>query len=150
VGLSLGNELHHQRPPQLTACSKSWVTAGMIKRHGNGGTTSICRLSCGPVPQTLQEVDLQAILWSQDLKHCRRYMGQKPVWRHRKKKNKFCFRFNTEHCSWRRHAVAQWLRHYATNRKIASSGPDDLKESVSNYLMLPAAPGPGVYSESNR
>jgi hypothetical protein len=24
------------------------------------------------------------------------------------------------------HAVAQWLRHYVTNRKVADSGPDEV------------------------
>jgi hypothetical protein len=39
------------------------------------------------------------------------------------------------------------LRHYATNRKVAGSIPDEVKFYV--YLILPAALGPGVYSASN-
>jgi hypothetical protein len=44
------------------------------------------------------------------------------------------------------HAVAQWLRHCATIRKVAGSIPDFIKFS----LFLPAALGPGVYSASDR
>jgi hypothetical protein len=40
------------------------------------------------------------------------------------------------------------LRHYATNRKVAASIPDEVIFSI--YLILPAALGPGVYSASNR
>jgi hypothetical protein len=43
---------------------------------------------------------------------------------------------------------AQWLRHYATSRKVASSRPDEVNFYI--YLILPAALGPGVYSPSNR
>jgi hypothetical protein len=46
------------------------------------------------------------------------------------------------------HAVAQWLRHYDTKRKVAGSIPD--KANFEIYLILPAALGPGVYSASNR
>jgi hypothetical protein len=41
------------------------------------------------------------------------------------------------------------LRHYATSRKVAGSRPDD-ELYFSNYLTLPSALGPGVYSASNR
>jgi hypothetical protein len=47
------------------------------------------------------------------------------------------------------HAVAQWLRHYATSRKVAGSRPDEVNESFSIHLILPAALGPGVYAASN-
>jgi hypothetical protein len=47
-------------------------------------------------------------------------------------------------------AVAKWLRQYATSRKVASSRPDEVNEFFSIYLILPAAPGPGVHSASNR
>jgi hypothetical protein len=38
--------------------------------------------------------------------------------------------------------------HYATNRKVAGSIPDEV--NIQIYLILPAALGPGVYSSSNR
>jgi hypothetical protein len=41
-----------------------------------------------------------------------------------------------------------WLRHYATNRKVAGSKPDEVNFLM--YLIFPAALGPGVYSASNR
>jgi hypothetical protein len=41
------------------------------------------------------------------------------------------------------HAVAQWLRHCATNRKVARSIPDGVRIFRSHY-------GPGVDSASNR
>jgi hypothetical protein len=44
--------------------------------------------------------------------------------------------------------VAQWLRHYATSRKVAGSTPDYVNFYI--YLILLAALGPGVYSASNR
>jgi hypothetical protein len=45
--------------------------------------------------------------------------------------------------------VADWLRHYATSRKVAGSRPDEVNDfSFSIYLIFPAAPGPGVYSVS--
>jgi hypothetical protein len=44
--------------------------------------------------------------------------------------------------------VALWLRHYATNRKVLGSIPDEVMFSI--YLIPPAALGPGVYSASNR
>jgi hypothetical protein len=47
------------------------------------------------------------------------------------------------------HAVAYWLRHNATSRKVAGSRPDVVNE-FSTYLILPAALGPSVYSVSNR
>jgi hypothetical protein len=47
-----------------------------------------------------------------------------------------------------RHAIAQWLRNYATNRKFAVSIPDEVNFYIC--LILPAALGPGVYSASNR
>jgi hypothetical protein len=43
-----------------------------------------------------------------------------------------------------------WLRHYATNRKVAGSSPDEVIELFSIYLMLPAANDPGIDSASNR
>jgi hypothetical protein len=39
---------------------------------------------------------------------------------------------------------------YVTNRKVAGSRPDEVKDFLSSYLILPAALGPGVYSASNR
>jgi hypothetical protein len=36
------------------------------------------------------------------------------------------------------HAVAKWLRHYATNRKVAGSRPDEV-DFFLIYLILPAA-----------
>jgi hypothetical protein len=39
------------------------------------------------------------------------------------------------------HTVALWLKHYATNWKVAGLIPDE---------MIPATLGPGVYSASNR
>jgi hypothetical protein len=45
------------------------------------------------------------------------------------------------------HAVSYWLRHYATNRKVAGSIPDEV--IVKIYLILTAL-GPGIYSASNR
>jgi hypothetical protein len=47
-----------------------------------------------------------------------------------------------------RHAVTQWLRNYATNRKVAGSIPDEVNFPI--YLIFPAALGLGVYSASNR
>jgi hypothetical protein len=47
-------------------------------------------------------------------------------------------------------AVEQWLRYYATRRKVARSKPDEVNEFVSIYLILPAALSSGVYSASNR
>jgi hypothetical protein len=46
---------------------------------------------------------------------------------------------------WRR-----WLRHYATSRKVAGSRSDEVIEFFYIYLILPVAPGPNVYSASNR
>jgi hypothetical protein len=40
------------------------------------------------------------------------------------------------------YAVAQWLRHYPTNRKVASSIPDEVIFYI--YLILQAALGHGV------
>jgi hypothetical protein len=48
----------------------------------------------------------------------------------------------------RGHAVAQWLRHYATSRKVAGSKPDEAISYI--YLILLAAQGFGVYSDYNR
>jgi hypothetical protein len=42
----------------------------------------------------------------------------------------------------------QWLRHYATSRKVAGSIPDEVIFEI--YLIHPAALGLGVYSASNR
>jgi hypothetical protein len=44
--------------------------------------------------------------------------------------------------------IAWWLRHYATNRKVAGSIPDEVNFKI--YLILPAALVPAVYSASNR
>jgi hypothetical protein len=44
------------------------------------------------------------------------------------------------------YAVALWLRHYATSRKVAGSIPDE----VIGCFSVPAALGPGVYAASNR
>jgi hypothetical protein len=46
------------------------------------------------------------------------------------------------------HAVAYWIRHYATNRKVVGSIPYEVIFKI--YLILPATLGPGVYSASNR
>ena len=44
-------------------------------------------------------------------------------------------------------AMAQWLRRYATNRKVAGSIPAD----VSGFFIdIKSLPGPGVDSASNR
>jgi hypothetical protein len=51
-------------------------------------------------------------------------------------------------CTW--HTVAQWLRHYATSRKLAGSRPDEVNAFFLIYLILPAALGPEVHSASNR
>jgi hypothetical protein len=40
--------------------------------------------------------------------------------------------------------------HYATSRKVLGSKPVEVNEFFSNYLILPAALGLGVYSGSNR
>jgi hypothetical protein len=40
------------------------------------------------------------------------------------------------------------IKHYATDRKVAGSIPDEVNFQI--YLILPATPGPGVYSASNR
>jgi hypothetical protein len=45
---------------------------------------------------------------------------------------------------WRR-----WLRYYATSRKVAGSGRDEVNGCFPIYLILAAALGPGVYSDSN-
>jgi hypothetical protein len=48
-------------------------------------------------------------------------------------------------------AVAQWLRHYDTSRKVEVSRPDEITNFFSPiYLILPAGLGPGVHSASNR
>jgi hypothetical protein len=41
-----------------------------------------------------------------------------------------------------------WLWYYATSWKVADSRPCDVNFSI--YLVLPAVPGPGVHSASNR
>jgi hypothetical protein len=48
-----------------------------------------------------------------------------------------------------RHAVAKWLRYYASSRKVAGLGPDEVIE-FSIYLTFLAALYPEVYSVSNR
>jgi hypothetical protein len=40
--------------------------------------------------------------------------------------------------------------HYATNRKVAGSTPDEEIEFSSIYIILQAALGPRIYSASNR
>jgi hypothetical protein len=45
---------------------------------------------------------------------------------------------------------SSWLRHYATNQKVAGSKPDVVIELFSIYLILPAALRPGVYSAAVR
>jgi hypothetical protein len=47
-------------------------------------------------------------------------------------------------------AATQWLRHHATNRKVAGSRPKGRNNFFSIYLILPTALGPGVHSASNR
>jgi hypothetical protein len=48
------------------------------------------------------------------------------------------------------HAVALWLRHYATSQNFVGSRADEVNEFFfSIYLILPATLGPGVYSASN-
>jgi hypothetical protein len=42
-------------------------------------------------------------------------------------------------------SVPQWLRLYATSRKVAGSRPDKI-----NVFNLPATLGPGVHSAYNR
>jgi hypothetical protein len=44
--------------------------------------------------------------------------------------------------------TVEWTRHYAANRKVAGSIPDEVNFSI--YIIFPVAPGPGVYSASNR
>jgi hypothetical protein len=44
--------------------------------------------------------------------------------------------------------VAQWLRQYAIRQKFEGSIPD--KATISIYLTLPAALGPGVHSASDK
>jgi hypothetical protein len=46
-------------------------------------------------------------------------------------------------------AIAKWLRHYATSRKVAGSIRDE-NDFLLIYPILPAALGHGVYSASNR
>jgi hypothetical protein len=48
------------------------------------------------------------------------------------------------------HAIPQWLRYYATSRKVADTRPDEVNELFSIYLILPVTLGRGVYSASNR
>jgi hypothetical protein len=42
------------------------------------------------------------------------------------------------------------LLYYATSQKAAGSRPDEVNDFFSNYLILLAALGHGVYSASNR
>jgi hypothetical protein len=50
--------------------------------------------------------------------------------------------------------VAQWLKHYATSRKVAGSRPDEVNTFSPPpppiYLIFPAALGPEVHPASNR
>jgi hypothetical protein len=39
------------------------------------------------------------------------------------------------------HVVAQWLRHYATGRKVVGLRPDEVNEIFSIYLILLTAMG---------
>jgi hypothetical protein len=48
------------------------------------------------------------------------------------------------------HAVAYWLRHYATSRKISGSTPEEMNDFFSSYLILTAALDPGFNSACNR
>jgi hypothetical protein len=41
-------------------------------------------------------------------------------------------------------------RHYSRRQKVAGSRLDEVNEFLSVYLILPYAPGPGVYSVSIR
>jgi hypothetical protein len=54
-----------------------------------------------------------------------------------------------QEAGWVTYAVAYRLRHYATNRKVAASIPDEVI-FFSIYLILPAELDPGVHSPSNR
>ena len=47
-------------------------------------------------------------------------------------------------------AVAQWLRCYATNRKVAGSIPADVNGLFINIKSFRSHYGPGVESASNR
>jgi hypothetical protein len=47
-------------------------------------------------------------------------------------------------------ALAWWLRHFVTNRKVAGSRPNEVNGFFSMYLILPAAIRPGVYSATDR
>jgi hypothetical protein len=58
------------------------------------------------------------------------------------------FEFRLPTAKAQKHTVAQWLRHYATNRIVASLIPNEV--NFYSYLILLAALGPGVYSASNR
>jgi hypothetical protein len=46
------------------------------------------------------------------------------------------------------YAVAYWLKHYDTSRKVAGSIPDEVISYI--YLIFPATLGPEVHSASNR
>jgi hypothetical protein len=50
--------------------------------------------------------------------------------------------------TYNRRGVAVW-RHYATNRNVADSRPDEVNEFFSTDLILAAALGAGFYSASN-
>jgi hypothetical protein len=47
-------------------------------------------------------------------------------------------------------AVAKWLRHYATSRKVAGLRCDEVNTFFFNLPNLPTALDNGVYSASNR
>jgi hypothetical protein len=53
---------------------------------------------------------------------------------------------STSHRNEGGHVVVQWLRHYATSRKVAGSRPNEANEYLQIYLIHVAALGPGVYS----
>jgi hypothetical protein len=48
------------------------------------------------------------------------------------------------------YAVAQWLRHYAISRKVAVRDSTRRINVFLNYVILPAALGPGIYLACKR
>jgi hypothetical protein len=48
------------------------------------------------------------------------------------------------------HSVAKWLRHFATNKKVAGSIPDEVNELFSVYLIFPAPLRTGIHSDSTQ
>jgi hypothetical protein len=47
------------------------------------------------------------------------------------------------------YVVANWLRHYATSRKVAGSRPDEVNDFFI-WPILPTALGPEAHSVTNR